>query len=343
MAGYLAAAVGLQGAFYVSLGVLASFVVNRAPTLRSRTLQLGTVPVIVVSLAMAIRSLKVGHLPLWINAVIPLVACLLGVGLGLGVLYRHWKMYSVGVLLVLGGALWWLLAGTSVDLRNATKAHLQRLVAAAPGLPSGEARFGALLQTVFAPEPNMSTSESAVQRNRAAILALGIAIGHHGLARLVGLDPEDDLVLNAGALCQGTTLRGREDWPRHYALSAALAVLEHPLVADAGGLMKEQLDALTHGSGFSFGDLAVDRAGVRFATAATSSELAAMAMQARLKKGYEVNDFFPLAIEVRENLTVEQFRRDFGGVGTARYRFETHKIETDLDRCAALSFPTKNQ
>ena len=40
---------------------------------------------------------------------------------------------------------------------------------------------------------------------------------------------------------------------------AALAVLEHPLVSDAGGLMKEQLDALTHGSGFSFGDLAADR------------------------------------------------------------------------------------
>src|SRR6266550_5016246 len=53
MTGYLAAAVGLQGAFYVSLGVLASFVVNRAPTLQRRLLQLVTMPMIVVSLAVA--------------------------------------------------------------------------------------------------------------------------------------------------------------------------------------------------------------------------------------------------------------------------------------------------
>jgi len=342
MAGYLAAAVGLQGAFYLSLGVLASFVVGRAPTLRTRTLHFGMMTVIVVSLAVAIRSLKVGHLPIWTNTLIPLVACLLGVGLGLGLLYRRWKTYSVVVLVVLGGTLWGLFATTSIGLRNATKAHLRRLVAVGPGLPLGEARFGALLQTVFAAEPNASTPEDAIQHNRAAILALGIAIGDSRLARLIGLDPEDDLVLNAGALCQGTTLRGREDWPRHYASSAALAVLEHPLVADAGGLMKEQLDTLTRGSGFSFGDLAADRAGVRFAMAATSSQLAAMAMQARLREGYETKDFFPPALEFRENLTLEEFRRDFGGVGTARYRFEVSKIETELDRCAALSSPTKN-
>ena len=74
-------------------------------------------------------------------------------------------------------------------------------------------------------------------------------------------------------------MRGREDWARHYALSAALAVLEHPLVSDAAGLMKEELDALTHGSGFSFGDLAADRAGVRFADAATHSEVDEQAME----------------------------------------------------------------
>jgi hypothetical protein len=100
-------------------------------------------------------------------------------------------------------------------------------------------------------------------------------------------------VHRAIALRQGLTLRGREDWARHYALSAALAVLEHPLVSDAGGLMIEQLDALTGGSGFSFGDLAADRAGVRFAVAATRSEAAAKSMQARLQSGFAVDDFFP--------------------------------------------------
>ena len=54
-----------------------------------------------------------------------------------------------------------------------------------------------------------------------------------------------------GQSCYGKEQPARaEDWARHSALSAALAVLEHPLVSDAAGLMKEELDALTHGSGF---------------------------------------------------------------------------------------------
>jgi hypothetical protein len=63
-------------------------------------------------------------------------------------------------------------------------------------------------------------------------------------------------VRNAVLLRKGTTLRGRTDWPRHFSLSAALAVLENSLVSDAGGLIKEQVDVLAKGSGFSFTDIA---------------------------------------------------------------------------------------
>ena len=101
--------------------------------------------------------------------------------------------------------------------------------------------------------------------------------------------------------------------------------------------MKEQLDALARGSGFSFGDLAADRAGVRFATAATESEATAKAMQARLRNGFSVDDFFPPAADLPENLTVEQFRRDYGGVGSQRYRQKIREIETRLDRCVVFS------
>jgi hypothetical protein len=335
-AAYLAAAVGLQTVFYVSLGLLATLVATRAATLRGRLLQIGIVPLVIVGLALVIRSLKAGHLPIWINAVVPITACLFGVLLGFALQYRHWKTtLSIGVVLV-AVALWGLLGGTSTTLRIATEAHLQRLVAAGPALPSGDARFGALLQAAFAPAPNDLANGSAVQHNRAAILAWGIAVGHPRLARFVGLDPDSVLVRSAARLQQGTTLRGREDWPRHYALSAALAVLEHPLVSDAGGLMKEQLDALTLGSGFSFGDLAADRAGVRFAAAATGDETTATAMQARLKQDFQLNDFFPPAIDFPENLTVEQFRQGYGGVGSKPYRLEVSRIEKLLDECISL-------
>jgi hypothetical protein len=337
-AGYLVAAVGLQIAFYGSIGALAAFAVERSPTVRGRLMQIGLVPAVVVGLAVVIRSAKLGFLPLWINAAIPMAALLFGMVLGLGVFFRRWMVTLFIAVAVVGAALWALLGGTSAELSRATEARLQKLVAAGPGLPSGEARFGALLQTLFASMPADAMSQNTVQRNRAAILAWGIAVGHERLARLAGLDGDEELVRGAAAVGQGATLRGREDWPRHYALSAALAVLEHPLVSDAGGLMKEQLDALTRGSGFSFGDLAADRAGVRFAAAATQSEATAKAMMARLQNGFVVDDFFPDVAELPENLTVEQFRRDYGGVGDPRYREQVDTIDRLLDRCAGLLF-----
>jgi hypothetical protein len=259
-----------------------------------------------------------------------------GVGIGLGLLYRRWLLTLFTTVGVVGAALWGLLGGTSAELGRATEMRLQRLVAAGPEIPPGDARFGALLQKAFASAPTDLTQEDVVQENRAAILAWGIAVGHERLARLAGLDGDEELVSRSAALGQGTTLRGREDWPRHYALSAALAVLEHPLISDAGGLMKEQMDALTHGSGFSFGDLMADRAGVRFAVAATNSEVNARAMQVRLHQNFAVDDFFPVVADMPESLTVEQFRRDYGGVGSQRYRQQVDSIEILLDRCVGL-------
>jgi hypothetical protein len=48
------------------------------------------------------------------------------------------------------------------------------------------------------------------------------------------LNPKGELVRAATSLRPGTTLRGREDWARDFLLSAALAVLENPVVSDAG-------------------------------------------------------------------------------------------------------------
>jgi len=337
MAAYLLAAIGLQAVFYASLGLLASTTVHRAPTLPGRALQVVIVPLAVVAVAVLIRSIKLGHLPMLANAVVPIVACLVGAGLGLGLLYRAWKAALFVAVIVIGAATWGLHSGASASLSRDTEAHLRRLVAAGPDFPLGDARFAALVQTAFARLPGDPTARSAVQDNRAAVLALGIAIGHERLARQAGLDAQSELVRSAISLRQGTTLRGRDDWPRHYALSAALAVLEHPLVSDAGGLIKEQLDALTRGSGFSFGDLAADRAGVRFAAAATRSEAAALALQARVHGGFRIDDFFPPAGDLPENLTLEQFRSSYGTVGSPRYRQMVAEIEARLDRCPGLS------
>ena len=59
------------------------------------------------------------------------------------------------------------------------------------------------------------------------------------------------------------TLNGRHDSAQHFVISAALAAWAGEPVAEAIGLYKE-LDDARRGSGFSFADLAADRAGTRF-------------------------------------------------------------------------------
>jgi len=336
---FLFTAIALHIVLYGSLGVLAAFAVGPAKKRRGRWLQLLILPLAVVGIAVLVRSLKLGHVPMLANAAVPIVACLLGVVIGLVFRQHGWRMTLISILLLVAGLLWAYWPGVSSELARATEMQLRRIVDASSRLPSGNERFGVLLQTVFAPMPSASKRPSAVEHDRAAVLALGIALGHERLARYVGLNRNSELVRMAVSVRTGTTLGGRSDWARHYSLSAALAVVENPFVSDAGGLIKEELDALTHGSGFSFGDLAADRAGVRFAQAATDSEKAALAMQTRLQHGYAADDFFPSISDLPENLTVEQFRENYGGVGSQRYRQTLNEIETRLDACAALGLP----
>jgi hypothetical protein len=334
---YLIAALGLHAVLYGSLGVLGAFAVGLGKNWRQRLLQVVVVPVAVVGIGLLVRSLKLGHVPLLANAVIPMAACALGVIVGLLFRQQGWLATLIALGVLGAGLLWAFFPGAAPGLSQGTEARLRRLVELAPGLPSGDARFGALLQAAFSTPVGALAQPGAVEQNRAAIVALGIAIGHERLARYVGLDRRSELVQAAMALRRGTALRDREDWVRHFCLSATLAVVENSFISDAGGLFKEQLDALTEGSGFSFGDLAADRAGVRFAGAATGSESSAMAIQERLREGFSVDDFLPPISDLPEDLTTEQFRLDYGGAGSQRYRQMANEIESRLDRCAALS------
>ncbi len=334
-AAYLAAALGLQIVIYGALGLLAAFTVARAETIRRRLLHAVLLPVVTVAAAILIRSLVLGFVPIWINAAVPILACVAGTWFGLSLRSKRAWVAVVLLVVMAGGGLWGLLRPSSEELSRRTERRLRQLVAAGPQLPQGEEKIMAALRAVFAQDPGEAVDADMVQRNRAAILALGLGVGDPRLARLIGVDPQSARTAFEGL--GGMTLRGREDWPRHFCLSAALAVLEHPLLSDAGGLMKEQMDALSRGSGFSFGDLAADRAGVRFAEAATRSESAATAVMARLLNGATVDDIFPPVADLPENLTVEQFRLKYEGVGSPQYRQAVRDLEARLDRCALLA------
>lgn len=215
------------------------------------------------------------------------------------------------------------------------RAYIANLVATARPLPSaGDARFALAVQTAFRFAHERSVPQHAVEESRNAILALGIVLGHVRVASLLGMSLDArtlDAVRNA---YRGATLRKREDWPKHFFVSAALTVIAASNVSNASGLFKEEKDA-AGGSGFSFGDLLADRAGTTFAEVATRSEASARAFAEKLCHGFDVNEYFPSAQGLPEDLSDAEFQARYGGVGGEGYRRLMNEIERRIAGCAA--------
>jgi hypothetical protein len=224
-------------------------------------------------------------------------------------------------------------AGSNEEMRLAVRSHVERLLEAAPSLPRGEPRLGAAVEIAFARARARSATSSPVLENRAALLALGLLLGHRRLEDFVGpvLDERD---WRRAAPLARTTLRGRDDWTKHFFVSAALTVLSAQAPSDAIGVFKEELDA-GGGSGFSFGDLMADRAGTTFALLATRDAAAARTLQERLAAGFRVDDFFPEAADLPEDIPAAELEARYGGVGGRLFRQYAAEVERRLWSCPA--------
>jgi hypothetical protein len=233
---------------------------------------------------------------------------------------------------LISDALWGEDSGAG--LRAAVRECALRVLARPPAQDDdGDARFGTLLRTAFAWAAESGAGEGAVARNRAAILALGILRGHTKLERFTGPVLEEADWDRAPGLRE-VTLRGRDDWTKHFLVSAALTVLSSDKPSDEAGLFKEELDA-DGGSGFSFADLAADRSGTTFALVATRDEEAARAVQERLRAGFVASDFFPPAADLPEGIDDAAFQSRYGGVGGPLYLATRAEVERRVAGCAA--------
>lgn len=224
--------------------------------------------------------------------------------------------------------------GALDEVRARVRAYVARLLEVLPGAPSGDRRFVTALGTAFAQARERSRGGSAVEENRAALVALGIVLGHPKLSAFIG-DPLDaETAGRLRAIREATLVRGRPDWVRHFAVSGALVVLSSAAPSDAAGLFKEERDA-AGGSGFSFGDLLADRAGTIFADLATRDEDSATGIQERLARGASVEDLFPPAADLPEGIQDEELERRYGGVGGPLYRQYAEEIERRVAACPA--------
>lgn len=222
----------------------------------------------------------------------------------------------------------------STAMRESVYLYVDRLLEVLAATPEGDARFTRALETAFALARERSAPGSAVEENRSALLALGVVLGHPRLARAVGEKLDEDRSSRVHEVREGASVRGRNDWVRHFTVSGALAALSSVAPSDAMGLLKEELDA-DGGSGFSFADLLADRAGTTLAGVSTRDEARARAIQDRLAAGVRLDDVLPPADGLPEGVPDAQLRARYGGVGGRGYRRLAADIERRVAACAA--------
>lgn len=231
------------------------------------------------------------------------------------------------------------------DLQGRLRRHADQLATLGGTLAAGKSTTVSVvqvLQPVFALAARHSPdAASALQENRAALVALAFLAAGQPLTPLLGgaapaAAPASLAADRAGARAQRLPelrLQGRPDFPQHLLISAALAAEGGGPLADAIGLYKEVADA-RHGSGFSFNDIAADRAGARLGLLARRDPLA---FQARLARGLAEADLMPDVSDLPEYLSVREFQRRYGGVGTPAYQAVLREIEARLDRLPLLA------
>lgn len=220
----------------------------------------------------------------------------------------------------------------SPALREALQAfneQLAVLAAAAPGAPSIE--LWRLVGPMFALAARRSgglDSDGAALQNRAALLSLALYVNGQPLSRLVPAArewprPPARVVLGAG----------REDRPQHLLVAAVLAAEGGGRLADALGILKEVSDRSSSGSGFSFDDLAADRAGKRLSQLAVRDPVL---LQRRLAAVKADADLLPPVEGLPTFLDEAAFRAAFGAEGSPRYQALMAEIDARVAAVPAL-------
>lgn len=164
----------------------------------------------------------------------------------------------------------------------------------------------------------------AAEENRAALTVLAAYMSGISISRL--LEGKSKSIRRAPRVL--LTLHDRRDFSEHFVISAAITVNGGSRLANAIGLMKEEEDA-GKGSGFSFTDLAANRAGVRLGERAMGSS--APAIQQNLSIARDDEDLLPDFRNLPEFMPQAEFDRRFGPIGGPRYQEVIGQIDARLD------------
>ena len=208
--------------------------------------------------------------------------------------------------------------------------YYQRLVELdSIGKGFGAASLAEVLGPLFTLVKDRSRLDDPASENQAALLALVIYFADSRFERLTG-PVQQRLLKGHHPRNHDIRLGGRHDLLLHFLISAGLKLVSDQGVAMAIGEFKELLDSNKGGSGFSFVDLAADRAGLRFAEVATSATSGARHLQHVLAGKTTEQTFFPRFSDLPEGLSDTEFTNRYGNVNDPRYVALVEEIDGRL-------------
>ncbi len=181
-----------------------------------------------------------------------------------------------------------------------------------------------------------ATQGDAQEEVKAGLLALAIYCGHPKFQTIIG-DVISKNQMSRKSRCAATTMGGRVDLRQHFTISAGLKAAGDGTIAFAIGEFKELLDSNKGGSGFSFDDLAADRAGIRFADAfLTASSDQRDAMLARM---VAEEALLPRVDDLISGMSEQEFKRRFGDVNSPAYKQAVSDIDNRINRLQVFAVP----
>jgi len=180
--------------------------------------------------------------------------------------------------------------------------------------------------------------ESPVLENRAMLFSLTLYAMGWSPEILTGNPDARDF---PKAKKKPLTLLGRNDLSNHFLISAAIAAGSNSGLSSIVGVFKE-MDDSREGSGFSFADLAADKAGIRFAGIATGQENQALDLQKAMVKISNESAFMPGIDHLPEGIMEFEFKKDYHDLNSMEYALVEQEIDQRISNCSVYS-KVKNQ
>jgi hypothetical protein len=217
-----------------------------------------------------------------------------------------------------------LVAPEDLDRLRAYHERLADTIAGAPATVG----LAALMPPLFQLALERGAGADQARENRAAIVVLALYV--------IGMPPARIAPAAArwrSPARRAVLLAGRDDFPKHFLVSAVIAAEAGSPLADAIGIQKEIEDS-RGGSGLSFRDIGANRAGTRFGEEAASREPPrALRLARAVAAGIDERDLMPDVSDLPESLSDAEVEKRFGGIGGARYEAMLAEIDA---RIAAL-------